>query len=82
MLVAQPLLRHQWSGLLGGTKTHHVILLDDSFSMSDHWNDTTAFAEAKRVIERIGAEAARNVQPQVFTLLPFSHAMATSIYAE
>ena len=73
-LVAQPLLRHQWGSLLGGTKTHHVILLDDSFSMSDHWDDTTAFAEAKQVIERIGAEAARQVQPQVFTLLPFSHA--------
>jgi len=74
LLVAQPLLRHQWGSLLGGTKTHHVILLDDSYSMSDHWDDTTAFAEAKRVIERIGTEAARQVQPQVFTLLPFSHA--------
>ena len=73
-LVAQPLLRHQWGSLLGGTKTHHVILLDDSFSMSDHWDDTTAFAEGKRIIERIGAEAARHMQPQVFTVLPFSHA--------
>ena len=71
LLVAQPLLRHYWGGLMGGTKTHHVILLDDSFSMSDHWDDTTAFTEAKRVIERIGAEAARHVQPQVFTVLPF-----------
>jgi hypothetical protein len=74
LLVAQPLLHHQWGSLLGGTKTHHVILLDDSFSMSDHWDDTSAFAEAKRVIERIGAETARQVQPQIFTLLPFSHA--------
>jgi hypothetical protein len=74
LVVAQPLLRHQWSGLLGGTKTHHIILLDDSFSMSDHWNDTSAFEQAKRVVERIGAEAARQVQSQVFTLLPFSHA--------
>ena len=74
LLVAQPVLRHYWGSLLGGTRTHHVILLDDSFSMSDHWDDTTAFAEAKRVIERIGAEADRQVQPQAFTLLPFSHA--------
>jgi hypothetical protein len=74
-LVAQPILRHQWSSLLGGMKTHHVILLDDSFSMSDHWDDTSAFAEAKRVIERIGSEAARRVQPQVFTILPFSRAV-------
>jgi hypothetical protein len=73
LLVAQPLLRHQWGSLLGGTKTHHVILLDDSFSMSDHWDDTTAFDQAKRVVERIGADAARQVRPQIFTLLPFSH---------
>jgi hypothetical protein len=74
MLVAQPMLQRQLGGLLGGTKTHHVVLLDDSFSMSDHWDDTSAFQEAKRVIERIGAEAAKNVQAQAFTLLPFSHA--------
>ena len=73
-LVAQPLMRRLLGQSHGRNKTHHVILLDDSFSMSDHWDDTTAFAEAKRVIERIGAEAARHVQPQVFTLLPFSHA--------
>lgn len=74
LLVAQPLLRHQWGSLLGGTKTHHVILLDDSFSMSDHWDDTSAFEEAKRIIDRIGAETAKRVQPQIFSILPFSHA--------
>src|SRR3972149_1271494 len=63
LMVAQPLLHHRWGGLLGGTKTHHVILLDDSFSMSDHWDDTSAFEQGKRVIQRIGAEAARHVQP-------------------
>ncbi len=36
-----------WGNLLGGTKTHHVVLLDDSFSMSDRWDDTDAFAEAQ-----------------------------------
>ncbi len=41
--------------------------------MSDHWADTSAFAEAQQVIKRIGAEAARQAQPQLFTLLPFSH---------
>src|SRR3989304_181180 len=73
LMVAQPLLHHRWGRLLGGTQTHHGILLDDSFSMSDHWDDTSAFEQGKRVIQRIGAEAARHVQPQLFTLLPFSH---------
>ena len=72
LLVAQPVLQNQWGNLLGGTRTHHIVLLDDSFSMSDRWEDTDAFAEAKKVVQRIGAEAARQAHPQSFTLLRFS----------
>ena len=43
LMVAQPLLRDQWGSLLGSQRTHHIVLLDDSFSMSDHWGDTSAF---------------------------------------
>ena len=64
LMVAQPVLRNQWGNLLGTTRTHHVVLLDDSFSMSDRWGDTSAFAQAKAVVERIGAAAARETQPQ------------------
>jgi len=71
-LVAQPVLQNRWGNLLGGTRTHHIVLLDDSFSMSDRWEDTSAFAEAKRVVERIGTDAVREVNPQTFTLLRFS----------
>ncbi|MBN1393630.1 MAG: BatA domain-containing protein [Pirellulales bacterium] len=73
-LVAQPRLRNQWGNLLGGVHTHHVILLDDSYSMSDRWADTDAFAEAKRVVEQIGVNASRESHPQSFTLLRFSRA--------
>src|SRR3990172_5934987 len=72
LLVAQPVLQNRWGNLLHGTRTHHVVLLDDSFSMSDRWEDTDAFAEAKKVVERIGTESARQTQPQLFTLLRFS----------
>lgn len=72
LIVAQPLLRNEFGNLFGSTTTHHIVLLDDSFSMSDRWADKRAFGEAKVVIERIGAEAARQVQPQTFTLLRFS----------
>lgn len=73
-IVAQPLLNNQWGALLGGSKTHHILLLDDSFSMSDHWADTTAFAEAKKVIRRIGTQAAAKGQGRSFTLIRFSRA--------
>jgi hypothetical protein len=72
LLVVQPVLQNQWGNLLGGTRTHHIMLLDDSFSMSDRWEDTDAFAEAKKVVQRIGVEAARQSHPQLLTLLRFS----------
>jgi hypothetical protein len=72
LLVAQPALRTPWAGFLGGARLHHIVLLDDSFSMSDRWEDTSAFAQAKAAIGRMGAEAARQATPQSFTLLRFS----------
>ena len=70
--VAQPLLRGDLAGLLARGKTHHVVLLDDSFSMSDRWADTSAMERAKDVVQSIAAAAARRFQPQTFTLLRFS----------
>ncbi len=72
LIVAQPILRNQFGQWFGNTKTHHIVLLDDSFSMSDRWAGTSAMDEAKTVIERIAAESAREVQPQLFTILRFS----------
>jgi hypothetical protein len=72
LLVAEPLLSSRFSRIFGHVKTHHVILLDDSYSMSDRWDDTSAFQEAKKVIARIGGEAAKQIQPQSVTLLRFS----------
>ena len=72
LVVAQPVLRNQWGRWFGSTRTHHIVVLDDSFSMSDRWADTSAFDQAKAVIGQIGDEAARQVYPQQFTLLRFS----------
>ncbi len=72
LMVAQPVLQAQWGALFGGTKTHHIVLLDDSYSMSDRWGSTSAFEEAKHMIERVAAEATRKPTPQSFTLLRFS----------
>jgi hypothetical protein len=74
LVVAQPLLRNQWGRWLGGVRVHHVVLLDDSFSMSDQWVGGSAMEEAKAVIRLLGADAARQVHPQQFTLLRFSRA--------
>jgi hypothetical protein len=72
LVVAQPLLHSTLGEWFGSTNTHHIVLLDDSYSMSDRWGDTSAFDEAVAVVRRIGAEAARQIRPQTFTLLRFS----------
>jgi hypothetical protein len=74
LMVAQPLVRNRLGALLGGGKTHHIILLDDSFSMSDRWADTSGFQQAKQVVGRLAAQASHQDTPQVFTLLRFSQA--------
>ena len=68
------MLRDAWAAWLGGTKTHHIVLLDDSFSMSDRLGDTSAFDDGKRFVINLGTQAARRAEPQTFTLLRFSRA--------
>ncbi len=72
LMVAQPLMNNQLARIFGSTRTHHIVLLDDSLSMSDQWADTSAFAEAKRAIERLGKAAADRPESQEFTLIRFS----------
>jgi len=74
LILAQPLLQNQWARLFGDAKTNHIVLLDDSFSMSDRWGDTSAFEQAKGMIERLGTQSARQPTPQTFTVLRFSQA--------
>lgn len=78
LMLAKPRLESHLSQWLGGTRTHHIVLLDDSYSMSDRWADTSAWDEAKSVAQKIGDEAARQVLPQQYTLLRFSRAARLS----
>jgi hypothetical protein len=74
LMVTQPRLHSYVTDLIGGARTHHIVLLDDSYSMSDRWADTDAFSEAKEVVDRIGANAVKQDRLQSFTLLRFSRA--------
>ena len=65
----------QWSRFFGGKTTHHMVLLDDSFSMSDRAGATTAFESAGQAIRQIAGRAqASDAGPQRFTLIRFSQA--------
>jgi hypothetical protein len=74
LMLAQPRLPAQWGRFLDGQPVHHIVLLDDSYSMSDHQGGSTAMDRAKAAVERIGREAARLSRPQSFTLIRFSQA--------
>lgn len=74
LIVAQPRVWDELGRFFGGGKTHHIVLLDDSFSMADRWSDTSAFDEAKQVVERLGESLAQEPLAQTFTLLRFSRA--------
>ncbi|MGD9646716.1 MAG: BatA domain-containing protein [Pirellulales bacterium] len=74
LMLAQPLVAPRMGAWLGSTRTHHVVLLDDSYSMSDRWAETSGFARARTVIERIAEQAAARGGQQTLTLLRFSRA--------
>jgi hypothetical protein len=74
LMVAKPRPQNWFGRWFGSTGTHHIVLLDDSYSMSDRWAGTSAFAEALGVVKHIQTAAVAQNRPQTFTLLRFSRA--------
>ena len=74
LMLAQPRLPTQWGRFWDGRRVHHIVLLDDSYSMTDHDGAVVAFDRAKAAAEHIGVEAARSPHSQSFTLIRFSQA--------
>lgn len=75
-MLAQWVSRGQWLDLLGGKPTHHYLVLDDSFSMSDRLGGASAFEAGLSAVQRIGARLAVAAQSgtQKFTLIRMSRA--------
>lgn len=73
-LLAQWDPQNSWLSRFGGQVTHHYVLVDDSYSMSDTDGQQSAFETALQVMTRIGNQAATTGQ-QRFTLLRFSRAV-------
>ena len=67
--------------LLGGKKTHHYVLLDDSFSMGQQDSKGQAFDRAVSMLSSVAARA-KNRQNQVFTLIPYSAAQTADASPE
>src|SRR5436305_2043829 len=77
-MLAQLKTRDQWLAIFGGRVTHHFILLDDSYSMSDRVAGESAMDVAKRIAAAIVSRATQEDSPQRLTLLRFSQARGAS----
>ena len=75
-MVAQLKTQDQW--LLGSRTTHHYVLLDDSYSMTDRAAGASAFDAAQQVIANIVGRAKSEDNEQRLTLLRFSQARGAS----
>ena len=78
MMLAGPVLQSGWGRFLGQGTTHHLFLLDDSYSMADRWEQSTAFDQAKRALSGILEEAVQQTDSQKLTLVRFSTARELS----
>jgi hypothetical protein len=76
LIVARPRLDGGLSKRLGDAVTHHIVLLDDSFSMSERFGDRGIFDRAKQAVEQIAVRALDESSAQTFTLLRASRAGA------
>jgi hypothetical protein len=77
-MLAQLKTRDQLLALFGGKATHHYVLLDDSYSMSDRVAGQSAFDASRQVISSIVAGAKSADNPQKLTLLRYSQARGGS----
>ena len=77
-MLAKPITGGRFLDFFGQQTTHHFVLLDDSFSMSDRYGSTTAFDKATRVTRQIAADALeQRGGTHKFTLLRFSQAISS-----
>lgn len=81
-MLAQWVTRDQWLDLFGGKTTHHFVIVDDSYSMSERTGALSAFDQARQVIARIAQRAAAADQPQKLTLIRYSQAARTLTAAQ
>lgn len=73
-LLAQLRTRDQWLAMFGGQTTHHYVLLDDSFSMSERTARTSAFDVAREAVTAIAQRAVNGEGSHRLTVIRYSRA--------
>ena len=73
-MLAKLVTRDEWSNFFSGQATHHYVLLDDSFSMTDRTGNVEAFDLALQAISEICKQASKQGTVQKLTLIRYSQA--------
>ncbi len=73
-MLAHLVTRNQWTQLLGGSTTHHIVILDDTMSMSDQLGVATPFQRAESVVMRLADQLASADWGQKLSLIRVSQA--------
>lgn len=71
-MLAQLKTRDQWLAMFGGQVTHHYIIVDDSYSMSDRVAGASALDLARQATRAIVTKAGSQDGQHKLTLLRFS----------
>jgi len=72
LLISRLILDPSHMSIFRGARAHHVVLLDDSLSMRDRWEETSAFAESLKIVNRLVAGGTEQPNTQKLTLLRLS----------
>ncbi|WP_442485563.1 BatA domain-containing protein [Aeoliella sp. SH292] len=74
VMLARPTARSGWIGRLLNRPVHHLVLLDDSYSTTDRWAETSAWKESLGAVADITQAAADQSTASVVSVLRFSEA--------
>lgn len=79
LMIAQPTLKQNLGFLPGGKRIHHIVLLDDSYSMADRVKQDSAFATAEKTVGILVDELLRSSAAQKFTMVRTSRALGDEL---
>lgn len=74
-MLAGLITTQSWSNMIGDRVTHHLILLDDTFSMRERLGGDTAFESAVKTTNRIIENLANQDRPQRISVVLYSDIM-------
>ena len=77
LMLARPTTSSGWIGRLMNRPVHHLVLLDDSYSMTDRWAETTAWQEALGAVTDVVRSAADQSAASLVTVVRFSETTTT-----